>query len=217
MPVGKWKLRLISPSKAIKTRLNKAGNLALFDLAKWAKTDFARALVHGGFGIQGIADTAFYRFISSPEGLSQLGIPATEPPRLLQAYEKTIKAKRSNGIFSLAFGNVAALKMATPHPAAGTGNLHIQSWLEWIVDNKTVDSGFVARNELPKQTQKRIRLGSPLGGLMLPQGIMGSSGLWRFPDQLRSYEQNWLRSNVKRIETVLLEKMIEFLAIRANG
>jgi hypothetical protein len=84
-------------------------------------------MVFGGFGIQGISQTAFYRFISSADGLSQLGIPATEPPKLLKAYEKTFKVSLNNTMFVMRFGDVAALKMGTPHPAAGTGNLRIGS------------------------------------------------------------------------------------------
>jgi hypothetical protein len=133
--------------------------------------DLVRALTFGGHGIQGIAQTDFYRFISSPDGLSQLGIESTEPPRLLEAYEKSgFKVSKNRSTLLLQFGRVAQLKLATPHPAAGTGHLHIESWLEWIVDKKSVDSGYVPRSAIPKQTQKSIRLGSPLGGLMLSRG-----------------------------------------------
>jgi len=212
-----WKLILKSPRKGITGRLNRAVNFVLVDLDKWIKTTFVKALVHGGLGIEGIRETPFYKFISSPEGLSQLGIEPTEPPKLLKAYERTIKVSRKGRQLILRFGDVALLKLATPHPARGTGNLQVQSWLEWIVDDVNVGRGFVPRERIPSGADKAIRLGQPLGGLMLPRGALGSSGLWRFPVQLQDYERAWLKGNVKSIEQALLAKMVELLVKRANG
>lgn len=213
----KWRVDLKSPEKVIKIALNKAVKLVFVDLEKWIRKELVKAMVDGGFGIEGIRDTAFYKFISSPEGLSQLGIEATEPPKLLQAYRRTLKIIRRGNQLVLQFGNTALLKLATPHPAAGTGNLRVESWLEWIVDDLTVDSGFVRRDRLPMHAKKRIRLGDPLGGLMLPRDVLGSTGLWRFPAQLQDYERDWLRINVNKIETAIVLKISELLAKRING
>ena len=186
------------------------------DLDKWVQTELVKALVYSGFGIQGIADTAFYRFVSSPQGLSELGIEASEPPKLLDAYERTIKVDRTGQQLRIKFGDWALLKMLTPHPAAGTGNLHVTSWLEFVVDGLTVDRGFVPRARLPKSAEGSIRLGAPLGGLMLPRGVLGSTGLWRFPAQLRSFEQSWLQTNVTVIQNAIVRKTIELLAQRLS-
>jgi hypothetical protein len=172
------------------------------------ETDLVQAMVYGGLGIQGIAQTAFYKFVSSAEGLSQLGIEKTEPPKLLRAYENTIKIKRGRGQVAIKFGNLALLKLATPHPANGTGNLHIESWLEWIFDGKKVASGFVPRNQLPNSLQKNIRVKSSPGGLMLSKGNFGSTGLWRFPSQLADFEKKWLRTNLSVIEKLIQEQAI---------
>ncbi len=212
-----WRLRLISPTKSVKLQLKRVTSAALIDMEGWIETKFVKALVNGGFGIQGISETAFYRYISSREGLSELGIEPTEPPKLLEAYERTIKVTRKGRRLVLKFGDVALLKLGTPHPAAGTGNLHITSWLEWIVDDVTVGRGFVPRERLSKGGEKAVRLGQPLGGLMLPRGVLGSSGLWRFPEQLKDYEKKWLKDNVSKIERALLSQMVAFITKRANG
>jgi hypothetical protein len=90
--------------------------LALQDLKKWAAKDLVRAMTFGGMGIQGIAQTPFYRYISSEEGLSQLGIQKADPPRLLEAYEKTFKVSANNTMMLIKFGDIAELKTHTPHP-----------------------------------------------------------------------------------------------------
>jgi hypothetical protein len=173
-------------------------------------------MTFGGMGIDGIAQTPFYRFISSPEGLSQLGIQATEPPRLLQAYERTFKATSNNTTFVMRFGDVAMLKLFTPHPAAGTGHLQVESWMEWILDKETVGSGFVSRSRLPNKSQRAIRLSTPLGGLMLPAGKFGSTGEWRFPPQYQNYDVRWLEQNIKRIQDAIINQMAILLTKRSR-
>jgi hypothetical protein len=186
--------------------------MALKDLQKWIETDLVRAMVYGGLGLQGIADTPFYKFVISPDGLSQLGIEKTEPPKLLAAYERTIKVSRTNNLVKIQFGDMAQLKLATPHPASGTGHLQIESWLEWVTDKKKVQSGFVPRSRVPKAIQKNIRVKSAPGGLMLPKGTFGSTGLWRFPPQLADFEKRWLRANAAKIEKLLQQQSIVFLS-----
>jgi len=179
--------------------------------------DLVRAMVRGGMGIQGIKDTEFFRFISSPDGLSQLGIPSTEPPKLLKAYESSaFRVKRKGDTLKLEFGNVAALKAATKHPAAGTGHLTISSWMEWVFDKKQVNSGFVPRRKV-LGGQRSIRLGSPLGGLMLPRGALGSSGLWRFPEALLNYEDKWVSENTSKIQEAIDKKVVELMNKNING
>jgi len=211
--MAKWTAKVIgNPAGEIKLKVQRALPKALNDLKRWAATDLVKAMVHGGMGIEGIEQTDFYRFISSPEGLSQLGIPASEPKKLLKAYKTSaFKVQVRNDTISIEFGNVAALKAATKHPAAGTGHLTISSWLEWVLENKEVGRGFVPRRKVLGKAQGAIRLKSPLGGLMLPRGVMGSSGLWRFPTKLKNFEEKWLGRNANKIEDAMIDKFSEFL------
>lgn len=204
-----WNLKINAPVQAVQKALNENWQKATKRLSKWLETDLVRAMVYGGFGIQGISQTAFYKWISSPDGLSQLGIEKSEPPKLLEAYERTIKVSRSGSIVKVKFGDVALLNIATPHPAAGTGNLRVASWLELI--DLAVGEGFVPRNRLPKEVQKSIRIDTAPGGLMLPQGAFGSTGLWRFPAQLADYEDKWFRENISKVQKAVQDQLIVFL------
>lgn len=190
---------------------------ALARLEIWVSKDLVKALIYGGEGLQGIAQTEFYKFITSPEGLSQLGIPSTEPPKLLKAYESAFKVSKKGGVLSLDFGDVAALKAATPHPAAGVGHLTVQSWLELALDKKTLGRGFVPRENIKRSAQKSIRLQAPLGGLMLPKGVFGSTGLWRFPEALGDFESKWIGNNAAGIQDLIFDKFAEFLNEALNG
>lgn len=215
-----FSIKFIKPEKAVRKVVNRAWEQALGDLERWMRKDLVKALTFGGLGIGGIAQTPFYQFISSPEGLSQLGIDESQPPKLLKAYETTafsIKAKKR--IITLRFGNVAQLKSATPHPASGTGKLKISSWLEWILDRKVVqDRGFVSRKDLGGGALGRIRLNAPLGGLMLPRGAVGKSlGVWRFPAQFINYEDDWLIGNIAKIEKAIIAQMIKLFQRRLNS
>lgn len=171
------------------------------------------ALINGGMGLEGIAQTPFYQFITSSEGLSELGVEATEPPKLLKAYRDTFRVDVRGTALSFYFGNVYNLIRATPHPASGTGQLKIGSWLRWAVDGQKVnDRGFVPRNRLPKvdKLRKRIRLGDPLGGLMLPANRFGSTGRWELPIVFRNYADEWFVKNKARLEELIV-KYIEFI------
>lgn len=190
---------------------------ALAQLEVWISKDLVKTFIYGGEGLQGIAQTEFYKFINSPEGLSQLGIPSTEPPKLLKAYESAFKVNKKGGILSLDFGDVAALKAATPHPAAGVGHLTVQSWLELALDKKTFGRGFVPRERIKRSAQKSIRLQAPLGGLMLPKGAFGSTGLWRFPEALSDFESKWIGNNASGIQDLIFDKFSEFLNEALNG
>lgn len=208
-----WRLRLIKPEISIDRAVRAAWTLALGDLKDWIAKDLVRAMVFGGLGIGGISSTPFYEFISSNEGLSELGIGKAQPPQLLRAYERSFKVVANNSMLVLFFGDVAKLKMATPHPAAGQG-LQIQSWLEFIVDDIKVNRGFVPRSELPRGTRGKIRLRAPLGGLMLPKGRFGSTGSWSFPEQFQDYDVKWLQDNVSKIESAITDQMMVFLRKR---
>lgn len=175
------------------------------------------ALVDGGMGIQGISQTPFYRFITSNEGLSQLGIRPNDPPRLLDAYRKTFKVQRRGNTIELMFGDERKLKMSTPHFASGTGRLKVKSWLEWAVDGRSEPAGFVSRAELPKNFQGAIRLGSPLGGLMLPRGMFRSSGMWSLPPFAQSYEVAWFKQNQRAIENAIERALREILKRQLRG
>jgi len=171
------------------------------------------ALVNGGMGLQGISQTPFYQFISSPDGLSQLGIDESQPPKLLKAYKDTFRMEVRGLTLAFYFGNVYNLIRATPHPASGTGQLRIGSWLRWAVDGQKVnDRGFVPRSRLPEKgpLRGRIRLNNPLGGLMLPAKAFGSTGHWQLPAVFTSYADEWFLRNQGRLEGIIT-KYITFL------
>lgn len=211
-----WELTLIRPTEAVTLAVNRGWAKALQDLAKWMENDLIHAMIFGGLGIQGIAETSFYNFISSPEGLSELGIEKNEPSRLLEAYQSAFKISKNNRILMLQFGDTARLKLGTPHPASGTGFLQISSWMEWILDGVNVGSGYVPRAKLPPKAQKSIRISSAPGGLMLPRGAFGSSGLWRFPADLRDYDRQWLKDNIGKIQDAIINQMAVFLTARLS-
>src|SRR6185436_14330537 len=208
MPLA-WEIKLIRPLDKLRLHANDAWERSMPEIEKWIRAELISAFVYGGKGIVGIAQTDFYKFISSARGLSELGIEASEPPKLLEAYATSaFKVKIYTHQMTLEFGDYAKLKAATPHPADGTGNLRIDSWLEWV-DGLEVNRGFVPREDIGSRAQKSIRLGNPLGGLMLPRGAYGSTGLWRFPTQLKNYETKWFEQNIQAIQNTLTEKMLE--------
>jgi len=213
-----WELTLVNPVDTVSVFLRANWAKTLADLKVWMSKSLIHAMIYGDFGIRGISDTPFFNFISSPEGLSELGIEKSQPRRLLAAYEKAFKISTNNNTLLLQFGDVATLKMLTPHPASGTGNLHIQSWLEWIVDDlKVPDRGFVPRSKLRRGMKKNIRIRSAPGGLMLPQGSFGSSGEWEFPVEFQNYEVQWLEQNIQAIESAIQEQLILSLNKNLNS
>jgi hypothetical protein len=205
----KVRLEIIKGTLLTKGPIVKAWKNALIRLENWLQSQFIQALVYGGMGIQGISQTPFYIWITSPDGLSQLGIPPSEPPKLLDAYLKTFRVDTRGYTISFSFGNVYNLIRATPHPANGTGRLKVGSWLRWAVDGKKVpDRGYVPRSNIPQgRLQKRIRLNNPLGGLMLPGGAFGSTGRWELPLVLRNYADEWFVMNKKTIEDLIAAQM----------
>ncbi len=209
-----WELDLIRPADAITIALGRGWADALQDLEKWMSIELIDAMIFGGLGIKGIVDTPFYKFISSSEGLSELGIEKSEPPRLLEAYKTSFNISRSGRMIMLSFGDTARLKIGTPHPASGTGFLQIASWMEWILDGINVGSGYVPRVKLPSKVQKSIRVRSSPGGLMLPRGAFGSTGLWQFPANLQDYDREWLANNIGKIQDVVIDQMTVFLERR---
>jgi hypothetical protein len=203
----KLQITLVRPEQTLNNFARIAWSKASPEIARWMKSDLINAMVYGGLGIQGIAQTDFYKFITSDDGLSQLGIDKSEPPKLLQAYAtNAFSISSSSNSVELEFGILAALKVATPHPAAGTGYLQIVSWLEWITDPITVGKGYVPRAKIPSKAQNNIRLSSPLGGLMLSRGALGSAGTWSFPYQYINYSDKWFGENVNKIQSALIDK-----------
>lgn len=203
----KLEIKLIRPQKILNEFSRLAWEKTIPEVTYWISRELIPAMVYGGLGIEGIAQTPFYKFVTSDEGLSELGIEKTEPPKLLEAYAKTAFTLTPYKYqVTLQFGQLAKLKTATQHPAGGTGHLQVISWLEWVTDSLVVGKGYVPRANIPVKAQTNIRLGSPLGGLMLSQGALGSLGSWHFPIQYSNYDEKWFSENIDKIQKVLIEK-----------
>lgn len=210
------------PKKVITEAIKKAAKDAFPEVRDFIKGEIIPALIFGTGSLSNrllsISNTSFYKWVSSEEGLSQLGIEATEPPKLLEAYQETLKVGRNATTISFNFGDVVQLMLFTPHPASGTGKLTIESWLEWVFDDVTApEHGFVSRariRRLPdsddvERLESFIRLGAPLGGLMLPHGQIGSFGFWEFPETLKDFETDWLAKNLDIVNELMVEKYVD--------
>ncbi len=211
-----WQLKLIRPADSFEKGFREVWRLALSDLAKWAKDDLVKILVYGGEGVQGISDTEFFKFISSDDGRGQLGINRDDPDKLLQAYLNTFHVAFNNNMLIIKFGETAKLKMGTPHPRAGIGHLHVNSWMEFVVDQVKAQQGYVPKSDIPKESRKFISLRDATGGLMLPEGVFGSAGFWRFPTQFVNYDAKWLSANRQKIQNLIVRKMVSFLRERSK-
>jgi hypothetical protein len=196
-----------NPAKNLTKAFRK--NISVFPekMATWMRSTLIPAMVDGGLGIQGIAQTEFYHYITSDAGLSELGITREDPLKLLSAYRnKAFSVTKRSKTVSMKFGDVGQLKLATPHPAAGIGHLKVSSWLEFFVDKVKIKSGFVPRNNIPRQTRKAIRLSDPLGGLMLKRGVLGSTGKWQVPAEFFDYDKKWFEKNVGKINKLIVDQ-----------
>jgi hypothetical protein len=211
-------VQILSTKAEVKGPIVDAWNRALSQLEGWIRQDLLHALIYGGFGIEGIAQTAFYRWVTSSAGLSELGIPPTEPPKLLEAYRASFKIDVKGSSLLFQFGNVASLIKGTPHPADGTGKLKIRSWMRWITSSEggpglpVTDAGFVPRARLNSTSQKSIRLNSPLGGLMLSKGRVGSAGTWEADESAKNYDEVWFAKNQDKIAIAINDRMAELFA-----
>jgi len=221
--MGKWQVSLINPSDVVEAAIRQIWAKVLGDMEKWIKKELVPALAYGSaapngnLGLIGIADTPFYAYVSSPQGLSELGINVADAVKLLRAYESSMKVSSNNNMVFLRFGNEAELKLATKHPAASNRNLGITSWLEWVLDGKTVtNAGFVPSSNLPASAQQQIRITSAPGGLMLPKGRFGSTGTWKFPDSFVNYDKQWFDANAATLEKLMVDKAAEFFTKRAS-
>ncbi len=183
-------------------------------MVKWVGATLLPALIDGGMGIQGIRQTDFFKFVSSAEGLSQLGIRPEDAEDLIDAYRQSFigKFSLSSGSLSLEFGDESVLRLGTPHFAAGTGHLTVSSWMEFVLDDVDAPShGFVERSRIPQKAQDRIRLTSPFGGLMLKEGVFGSVGSWDFPAEAKRDIEGWGDRNIPHIEDALLAETFRLL------
>jgi len=220
-----WKIRLLAGKTAkLKGPLTDAWGKALIQLGSWLEKDFVNTLIFGGRGIVGIAQTDLYKWITSPQGLSELGIPPSEPPKLLQAYKTSFKVDVRSKSLGFYFGNIAALIKGTPHPANDTGKLRIKSWMRWVKDDSggpgqdVNDAGFVPRSKLNATSSKFIRLSSPLGGLMLSKGRIDSTGTWSVPVSFKTYDEAWFNQNKTAIESAIGNRMEElFMGALLSG
>lgn len=215
-----WKLEWIGqPTIPTRQHIRNSFKAALLRLEPWIQQSLVPALVYGGLGIQGIAQTTFYTFITSNEGLSQLGIRREDPPKLLQAYLDSHKLIRKGTFLELRFGHPDKLIKGTRHWAHGTGLLRIGSWMNWVLKDEIVQNfGFVTRAALPKWMQRRPRLKAPLGGLMLnkdrPIGggktaaLLGNKGHWEFPNSLKDYYVTWFTQNQAQIAKAIEDRFV---------
>jgi len=220
--MGKWQVSLINPEGPVEAAIHQIWSRVMDDMEKWIKKELVPALAYGSaapngdLGLLGIADTPFYNYVSSPQGLSELGIEVADAVKLLRAYENSMKVSSNNTMIFLRFGDEAELKLATKHPDASNRSLGIVSWMEWVLDGKIVtNAGFVPRQNLPRSSQNLIRITSAPGGLMLPQGRLGSTGTWKFPDSFVNYDKDWFDANAAILEKLVVDKAAEFFTKRA--
>jgi hypothetical protein len=208
--------------KIIQQALDRIVELAVYDLRKWAKAEIPSILVNGDGSVKGITQTPFFEYIKSQKGRSELGINMEDVNNLVSAYLENTKVVISrNKELSIEFGNVAKLKMATPHPRAGVKHLQIQSWLEWAVDGVDVDSVFVPASKLGPFERKFIKVKDSPGGLMVLPGsrISNRTGLytpWKFPEFLKNYDKHWISENSKNIEKLVFNKLRYFIKQRSK-
>lgn len=193
--------------------------MAIQDLKSWMENDFVNILINGGDGIQGLTQTDFFNYISSPAGLGEIGIARKHLSDFTNAYRASLKVRANNKGLSLAFGDMATLKLMTPHPAAGVGNLHVESWLEFFLPGQVqVASAFVPESRLPGKAKKVIRSKDVSGGLMLPVGSYGVNQPWSpIFNKGKDYNTRWLDDNLKDIENAIVDKLIFFLQKRMNS
>lgn len=212
----KWTLQITTLPNELKQRLNVKWNDALKDLRFWIIGSLVPALINGGLGLQGIKDTEFFKFVISDDGLSQLGIEKVTAMQLLTAYQKSFTVELATNELTFNFGDEIKLKLGTPHPASGTGQLRIDSWLTWILDGQQVMGyGFLPRVIIPSRSRGAIRLKDPLGGLMLKPGTFGFNddlSSWEFPVKYQNYDIDWVNINKSKIEDLIVKQMNHFLS-----
>lgn len=216
-----------TPISVTKKHIKDAFIRTVNHLEPWLKQSLVPALIYGGLGIQGIAQTPFYTFVKSNEGLSQLGIRPEDPPKLLQTYFDSHVIVKRGTFLELRFGDRDKLLKGTPHWANGTGLLRIGSWMEWVLLDRIVSNfGYVPRQALPPNFARKSRLKAPLGGLMLAKdrpisgnktaSFFGSSGRWEFPKSLKDYYIPWFNQNQGIIAKVIEQRFITVLQALIN-
>ena len=210
----KWKVKLVGqPTKQTKIILRTAWRNSVQSLAVWLKTTLLRSMVYGNpsLGIRGISQTPFFKFITSKQGLSELGITLADTQKLLRAYEKSFKVSIRGTRITFKFGVVRDLIVNTPHPSEQ------KSWMEWVIGidgsggQPVINRGFVSRQDLSSSARDHIRLSPPKGGLMLPKGKSNSRGFWQFPKHLQNYSDDWFNQNQVAIQTAIANKITVLL------
>lgn len=209
--------------KAIRRRTSRAMSLSVFPVQERLR----KSVVNGGDRIRGFSSTNTWKWISSPEGLGQIGFTdASQATAVFQAIEQSIRVKTANQsgskILLIGLLNMMVLARATPHPAtSSTPKLNIESWfVDWILDQKSVtDAGFVdLRTFLKTQTDRgrKIRTyprsfniaGLGGAGFMLPGGFSGSRGTWRVPAGVGGEDiRQWLAGNIPGIRFIIEDEL----------
>ncbi len=207
--------KLVNVEVAVKKHLKKIYALAIEDLRKWIKSTLIPALIKGGEGIQGIAETPFIQWAKSNEGLSQLGIYPQDIRDMLKALLSTFTVRKVGNSLVIYFGNFAKLKSLTPHPFSGEGKLEVRSWLE-LVEKPNPNYGFVPRNKVKRRAKEYIRLNSPRGGLMLKKGQMGSTGRWSVPAKYKAWDTIWAAKTMPKVQKIVSKKLQYFLEKRGK-
>ena len=66
-----WEIKLLKPVETLTAHAGKAWERSMPEIEQWMRTDLVKAMVYGGHGITGIAQTPFYKYVTSARGLSE--------------------------------------------------------------------------------------------------------------------------------------------------
>jgi len=183
------------------------------------KTMIIEPMVLGGKGWKPLIQTSSWRWINSPKGYGQLGFSSPfEPKKLLDAVLNSWEAKRVVSInpgsesmyigLNFKFADIAKLRQATMHPAAGRGKLPSDtSWFDWVYAGKPLSvDGFHFRKTGPIKGSRSSAIAGPDAGLMKP------GGMWQITPRFRLDLDRLIEINENKIASTIQHWMQEVLA-----
>lgn len=199
--------------KVIQQRFVKAAH----DGRKVIQDRIGNGLATGQDGFVGILETPIGFWITSPEGLGELGFPSLLPiDDLMNGIKASTEVRASQTLgfeLHLNLFNLVVVGNFTPHPASkNTPSLRIKSWfVDWFINKQGVhDAGFVNIKKLenPKTLPRSYSAAGDQAGFMLKFPHLGSTGSWNVPRGLDIKALNkWLNQNKRAIVKILVEEV----------